>query len=168
MLPPNISADAWNQALASFRHAVGDEWVFTSDEDTSLYRDAYSPVWDEANERLISAAVAPKSAEEVQAIVRTAHEHGIPVFPISTGKNVGYGGSAPNLSGSVVIDMKRMNKVIQVDDKRHFAIVEPGVSYFDLYRYIQDNKLNVWIDVPDPGWGSVLGNALDHGVGHTW
>ncbi|WP_278877554.1 FAD-binding oxidoreductase [Paracoccus yeei] len=168
MLPPNISAEAWEQALAAFRRTVGDEWVFTSDEDTGLYRDAYSPVWDEPEERLISAAVAPKSAEEVQAIVRTAHEHGIPVFPISTGKNLGYGGSAPNLSGSVIIDMKRMNKVIEVDDKRHFAIVEPGVSYFDLYRHIQDNNLNVWIDVPDPGWGSVMGNALDHGVGHTW
>ena len=44
--------------------------------------------------------------------------------------------------------------MIEVDDKRHFAIVEPGVAYFDLYRHIQDRGLKVWIDCPDPGWGS--------------
>ena len=61
-----------------------------------------------------------------------------------------------------------MNRVIEVDDERYFAIVEPGVSYFDLYRHIQDRKLKVWIDCPDPGWGSLVGNALDHGVGYTY
>jgi hypothetical protein len=59
-----------------------------------------------------------------------------------------------------------MNRIIEVDDKRHFAIVEPGVAYFDLYRYIQEKGLKVWVDVPDPGWGSLVGNALDHGVGY--
>lgn len=51
--------------------------------------------------------------------------------------------------------------------RNHYAIVEPGVSYFDLYQYIREKGLKVWLDVPDPGWGSVLGNPLEHGVGHT-
>ena len=59
-----------------------------------------------------------------------------------------------------------MNRIIEVDDKRHFAIVEPGVAYFDLYRHIQERGLKVQIDVPDPGWGSLIGNAMDHGVGY--
>ena len=168
LMPPNVTAAQWEAALAGFRAAVGAPWVFTSEEDTGLYRDAYSPVWGEGGERLVSAAVAPQSVEEVQAIVRVAGQYRIPLFPISTGRNLGYGGAAPNLSGSVVVDLKRMNRIIEVDDKRNFAIVEPGVSYFDLYHYIQERKLKVWVDVPDPGWGSVVGNALDHGVGHTW
>jgi 4-cresol dehydrogenase (hydroxylating) len=61
----------------------------------------------------------------------------------------------------------RMNRIIEVDDVNHHAIVEPGVSYFDLYEYVQSKKLKVWIDCPDPGWGSLVGNALDHGVGYT-
>ena len=61
-----------------------------------------------------------------------------------------------------------MNRVIAVDEGRCSAVVEPGVSYFDLYRYIQERKLKLWIDTPDPGWGSVVGNALDHGVGYTF
>ncbi|ODU50800.1 MAG: p-cresol methylhydroxylase [Thiobacillus sp. SCN 63-374] len=167
-LPAGVSTKDFNAAMAAFRRIVGEQWVFTREEDVALYRDAYSPLWDEADELVASAAVAPETVEQVQAVVRAANQHKIPLFAISTGKNLGYGGSAPNLSGSVIVDLKRMNKVIEVDDKRNFCIVEPGVSYFDLYRYIQERKLKVMMDIPDPGWGSPLGNALDHGVGYTW
>ena len=60
-----------------------------------------------------------------------------------------------------------MNRVLEVNDKTHFAVVEPGVSYFDLYRYIQERGLKVWIDPADPGWGSPVGNALERGGGRT-
>lgn len=166
--PKGTSIEDFNAALAEFRRIVGDEWLFSSEEDVALYRDAYSPVWDEANELVASAAVAPASVEQIQAVVRTANKYKVPLFAISTGKNLGYGGSAPNMTGSVIVDLKRMKKVIQVDDKRNFCIVEPGVSYFDLYKYIQERGLKVMMDVLDPGWGSPLGNALDHGVGYTW
>lgn len=167
-LPEDVSTKDFNAAMDEFRRIVGEQWVFTSGEDVALYRDAYSPLWDEPDELVASAAVAPASVEEVQAVVRTAGRYKIPLFAISTGKNLGYGGSAPNLSGSVIVDLKRMNKVIEVDDRRNFCIVEPGVSYYDLYRHIRERKLKVMMDIPDPGWGSLLGNALDHGVGYTW
>ncbi len=166
LLPPNVSATNFSEAVSQFQTVVGKEWVFTSDDDVALYKDAYSPFWGEKEEILVSAAVAPNTAEEVSQVVRIANTFKIPIYPISTGKNLGYGGSAPNLSGSVVLDLKRMNRIIEVDDKRHFAIVEPGVAYFDLYRHIQEKGLKVWADVPDPGWGSLIGNALDHGVGY--
>jgi (+)-pinoresinol hydroxylase len=167
ILPPGVGERDFSAAIAEFERAIGRDWVFTSDADVALYRDAYSPLWGQPVELLVSAAVAPDSVEQVQQIVRTANRYKIPLYPISSGKNLGYGGSAPNLSGSVVVDLKRMNRVLEVDDKRHYALVEPGVAYFDLYRYIQDHDLKVWIDTPDPGWGSVIGNALDHGVGYT-
>jgi 4-cresol dehydrogenase (hydroxylating) len=66
-----------------------------------------------------------------------------------------------------VLDLKRMKRILEVNDKNHYALVEPGVSYFDLYRYIQDNKLKVWIDPPAPGWGSPVGNSLERGGGGT-
>lgn len=167
-LPPNLSQQEFNNALAEFRQAVGNDWVFSSDEDIALYRDSYSIYWGEEEERIASAAVAPASVEEVQQVVRIANRFRIPVYPISTGRNLTYGGAAPTLTGSVVIDLKRMNRVLEVDDKRNFALVEPGVSYFDLFNYIRENNLNVMLDVPDPGWGSPMGNSLDHGVGYTF
>lgn len=165
--PPNVSPEVFSAALAEFAKVVGHEWVFTSEEDLFPYRDAYSPLRETPEDRSASAAVAPSSVEEVQAVVRVANKYHIPLFTVSTGKNLGYGGAAPNHSGSVVLDLKRMNRIIEVSESNAYAIVEPGVSYFDLYNYIQERGLKLWLDVADPGWGSVLGNAVDHGVGHT-
>lgn len=166
-LPPGLSAEQFQRALARLRETLGPDAVFTRPEDIATYRDAYSPLWGEPEERLVSAAVAPQSVEQVQRVVRIANEFRLPIYPISTGKNLGYGGSAPNLSGSVVVDLKRMNRILDVDATRHSALVEPGVSYFDLYQHIQQRQLPLWIDCPEPGWGSLIGNALEHGVGYT-
>jgi 4-cresol dehydrogenase (hydroxylating) len=166
-VPPGVSPKDFSEALSQFADAVGQEWIFTSDDDVDLYRDSYSPFWHEDEEPVPSAAVAPDSVEQVQKVVRIANRYRIPLWTISTGKNLGYGGSAPLLSGSVVLDLKRMNRVLEVSDKNHYALVEPGVSYFDLYRYIQERNLKVWIDPADPGWGSPLGNACDRGGGRT-
>jgi len=165
--PPGVNERDFRRAVDRFEAVVGQDWVFTSDEDTGLYRDAYSPFVGEEDEKLASAAVAPDSPEQVQEIVRIANGFRIPLYTISTGRNLGYGGAAPVLSGSVVLDLKRMNRILEVDERNAYALVEPGVSYFDLYRHIQDRGLKLWIDCPDPGWGSVIGNALDHGVGYT-
>jgi (+)-pinoresinol hydroxylase len=166
--PPGVSQSDFSAALAAFETAVGSkQWVFTSDDDLHLYRDAYSPMWDEPDERIASAAVAPESVEQVQAIVRIANRYKVPLYPISTGRNLGYGGSAPAYSGSVVLDLKRMNRILDVNEGNASVLVEPGVSYFDLYRHLQERKSKLWIDVPDPGWGSLIGNALDRGGGYT-
>jgi len=164
--PPGVTSKDFADALKQLEGAVGKSWVFSSDEDVALYRDAYSPFWGEPEERVASAAVAPDGVEQVQKVVKIANTYKIPIYPISTGKNLGYGGSAPNLSGSLVLDLKRMNRILDVNPRNHSALVEPGVSYFDLYRHIQEKGYKLWIDVPDPGWGSPIGNSLDHGGGY--
>jgi FAD/FMN-containing dehydrogenase len=167
ILPPGVHAGQFEAAIRTFEAALGPDWVFTSEEDLEAYRDSFSSVWGTSAERRASAAVAPDSVEQVQAVVRIAGRHRLPLFPISTGKNFGYGGPSPNLSGSVIVDLKRMNRVLEVDEERHFALVEPGVSYFDLYRHIQERGLKLWLDCPDPGWGSPVGNSLERGIGYT-
>ena len=167
VLPPGVNADNFAAAVREFEAAVGKDWVFTSDEDLHPYRDHFSYIKDQPNELVPSAAVGPDTTEQVQAIVRTANKYKIPLYAISTGKNFAYGGPSPNVRGSVTVDLKRMNRIHEVNDKRHYAVVEPGVSYLDLYRHIQERGLKVWIDTPDPGWGSLIGNAMDHGIGYT-
>lgn len=166
-VPKGITASVFADGLAEMRSAVGADWVFTTPEDLHTYRDFYSVLWDEPEERVASAAVAPANVEEVQAVVRAANARGIPIYPISTGRNLGYGGAAPVYSGSVVLDLKRMDKIIDVDEGAASCLVEPGVSYFDMYRHLQETGSKLWIDVPDPGWGSMVGNALDSGGGYT-
>ena len=166
-LPPLVSEQDFSQALEEFAAAIGQEWVFTSDQDLEAYRDPYSLMRGTEMESLASAAVGPSSVEEVQAIVRIANRYKVPLYPISTGRNFAYGGASANLNGSVIVDLKRMNRILRVDEDRNFALVEPGVSYFEIYRYIQERGLKVWIDTADVGWGGLVGNALDRGMGYT-
>src|SRR5450759_764619 len=127
--PPGVSSKDFSDALRHFEQAVGKEWVFSSEDDANLYRDSYTPFWHEADEPMASAAVAPDNVEQVQKIVRIANTYKIPLWTISTGKNLGYGGTAPRMSGTVVLDLKRMDRILEVNDKNHYALVEPGVSY---------------------------------------
>jgi len=119
---------------------------------------------------LASAVVSPRHVPDVQDMMRLANEFEIPLWPFSTGRNIGYGGAAPRVRGSVGLDLGRhLNKVLEVNPDAAYAIVEPGVSYFDLHDYLVEHNLRekVWIDVPDLGGGSVIGNTLERGVGYT-
>ena len=99
-LPPGVSQRDFSRAVEEFRNAVGNEWVFVSDGDLDLYRDPYSPFRGGDGDRVPSAAVAPSTVAEVQAVVRIANRYKIPLWTISTGRNLGYGGPSPAYSGS--------------------------------------------------------------------
>lgn len=150
-------------AFRAFAAAIGRQWVMTGDDDRDAYSDHFAG--DEAKHRP-SGALAPASAEEVREIVRIANRYKVPLWPISRGKNFGYGGPAPVLQGAVVLDLSRMKK-IEVDRDNGTVLVEPGVGFFDLYDHLQAGKIPLWLSVPGNSWGSVAGNALDRGVGYT-
>ncbi len=166
-LPPGLSKKDFDDALSEFSEAVGRDWVFSSGNMLETYRDVYSPVWGEATEPVASAAVAPANTEEVQKVIRIANKYKIPFWVISTGKNYGYGGPAGIVPGAITLDLKRMNRILEVNEEHAYVLVEPGVSFFDLYRYIQEKDIKLWLDVPYPGWGSVIGNTIEHGMGYT-
>lgn len=66
-VPPGVSAADFAEAIQQFEAAIGKDWVFTSNEDVDLYRDAYSPLWHEAEEPIPSAALAPDGVERCLA-----------------------------------------------------------------------------------------------------
>jgi 4-cresol dehydrogenase (hydroxylating) len=158
-----MSAAQLDRALTAMALVVGQDYVMATDQDRDSYLDHFA--WDEAA-HAPSGAVAPATAEEVQAVVRLANAHKLPLWPISRGKNFGYGGAAPRLRGTLVLDLSRMKK-IEFDAEFGTAVVEPGVGFYDLYDYVQTHKLPYWLSVPGNSWGSVVGNALDRGVGYT-
>ena len=164
-LPPRVSPVQFDAAQKAFAGVVGKDWVMASDADRDAYSDIYAP--GPESEWPASAAVAPANTAEVQAIVRLANEHKTPLWPVSRGKNLGYGANAPRLPGSVVLDLGRMNRIEEINTELGYAVIEPGVGFFDLYEAIQKEKAPLWMSVPGNAWGSVLGNALDHGMGYT-
>src|SRR5690349_7215781 len=105
VLPPGLSESRARAALRQLETIVGADHVFTADLDRHTYADKFAI--DEAHHQALGA-VAPASVEEIRAIVRVASEYKLPLWPISRGKNLGYGGSAPRLSGSLVLDLSRM------------------------------------------------------------
>ncbi|RDL31451.1 uncharacterized protein BP5553_09660 [Venustampulla echinocandica] len=179
ILPPDVDAKSFVAAMDEMRKVVGSEnlEIITAakmmpDSDGhyfNLPREHDLFYCLEKDTFLASAVIVPGSVEDVSAIVKLANKYLVPLWPISRGRNLGYGGAAPRLRGSVVLDMGgRMNKVLNIDDEHATALLEPGVSYFSLYGYLQNNgHKHLWIDSPDLGGGSVVGNALDRGAGYT-
>lgn len=162
-LPPGFTAQKLDQARRAFESVLGAGKVFFDDLDRTTYKDKFAV--DDALHHP-AGAIAPTTVEEVQAAVKIANQYLLPLWPISRGKNLGYGGTAPQLAGSVVLDLSGMKK-IEFDEKLGTVIVEPGVGFYDLYDYIKANNLPFWISTPGNSWGSVMGNALDRGMGYT-
>ncbi len=166
ILPQGVGEAAMRAALASFAAIVGARWYFGPDhERLSSYDDAY-PV-DDPGRFAPAAALAPANVEQIQAILKVANASRVPLWTVSGGRNYAYGGATPRVRGSVVVDLSRMNRILEVDEASAYCVVEPGVTYFQLYEHLQKNKIKLWLSPPEPGWASVMGNALDHGVGYT-
>jgi 4-cresol dehydrogenase (hydroxylating) flavoprotein subunit len=67
----------------------------------------------------------------------------------------------------VMMDLSRMKRILEVDEKLAYCLVEPGVGFFDLYEHLQSNNIKLWMSIPANGWGSVIGNAMDRGLSYT-
>jgi 4-cresol dehydrogenase (hydroxylating) flavoprotein subunit len=157
-LPAVISDDV----IRELRSALGSEHVLSLEDDLSEWRDPFQYAsWDEY---VAGAVVLPETVEEVQAVVKIANRRGIPLWTHSQGRNNGYGGPAPRVKGSLIVSLKRMNRVLEINEELGYAEVEPGVRWFDLYEAIQAGGHKLMLSVPDIGWGSVVGNTLDHGM----
>jgi len=148
-----------------FRDALGDDAVVTSREGRDEYRDPY---WHPADRSYDSSAVLyPGSTEQVQEIVRIANEFRVPLWASSQGRNNGYGGPSPRVAGSVLVSLRRMNRVLEINDRLAYAVVEPGVRWLDLHEaLVAGGHDDLMVSVPDLGWGSVIGNTLDSGVSY--
>ncbi len=142
-------------AFRAFAAAIGKDYVMTSEDDKIAYSDHFAA--DEEKHRP-AGAISPANAEEVREVVRIANQYKVPLWPISRGKNFGYGGSAPVMKGAVVLDLSRMKK-IEMDRENGVVLVEPGVGFFDLYDYLQTNKIPLWLSVPGQQLGFGCGQC---------
>lgn len=162
---PGVLKGTLEGARRRLTEALGADAVLTDPEDVREFRDPYEG--PDAVGHSPSFVVQPADVDGVRAVVRIAADLGVPVWTSSQGRNYGYGGSAPVVDGSIVLNLRRMNRILEIDEAGAYALIEPGVSFFDLYEEIKRRGLKLWISVPDLGWGSVVGNTLEHGVGYT-
>jgi len=161
-VPAPITASGLSAALAEWTEALGSAHVSV---DPGALRDAATATFPTAS--TISAILSPGTREEVQRSVIIANRHRIPLSPISTGKNWGYGSSAPVLDG-VLLDLGRLDRIVDFSEELAYVTIEPGVTQRQLYDFLQAQRSDLWMDAtgasPDC---SVIGNTLERGFGHT-
>ena len=95
-----------------------------------------------------SAAIFPESAQQVSDIVKICNKRKVPLWVSSTGKNIGYGAMAPCKRGTVILFLKRMDRIIDINEDLCYALVEPGVTHKQLYDHVRGNRYKLWLNLP--------------------
>lgn len=149
------------KAIVKFKEAIGEEHTLTDSEALRRYHYSNIPV-----ERVIDAALRPGSVKDVQKIVNIASEFQISLYPISTGNNWGYGSANPVRDHNVILDLSRMNRIIEVNTELAYTVIEPGVTQQNLYDHLINNQTGLMMDPTGSGPScSVLGNTVERGYG---
>ena len=150
-------------AVSEWKVVVGPENVL--DSSTTLQRYASSTL---PYQTLPLAVVRPFTVEEIQSVLQISSQQRIPSYPISCGKNWGYGCANPTSQGCVIIDLSRMDKILHMNDELGIVTVQPGVTQRHLNAYLFEQSLNFLVPVTGAGPdASVVGNAVERGYGIT-
>jgi 4-cresol dehydrogenase (hydroxylating) len=159
----NGQPSTFDQAVVEMKAAVGSDHVLLESE--ALARNSCDTIpW----QRSCAAVVYPGSRDEVRAVVKIASQHRLLLWTFSKGKNWGYGATMAAENGAVILVLERMNRILEVNEDLAYAVIEPGVTYQQLADHLKSQGIKLWADCTDSTpQGSVLGNALDRGLGHT-
>ena len=121
----------------------------------------------EGNNCPILGIVEPKSKNECLAIVRYANENKIALYPVSTGKNWGFGSAVPPEPNGLIVRLNLLNRIKNFDPQLGTVEIEPGVTQEMLSIFLKENGDQFILDVTGSGKEtSVLGNTLERGVGY--
>ncbi len=110
-----------------------------------------------------AVVVRPRTAEEVQAVVRVCLEHRAPI--VSRGAGTGLSGGANAVDGCVVISLEKMDAIVEIDADERLAVVQPGVVNDHLRAACAAEGL--WYP-PDPAsspWSTIGGNVATNAGG---
>ena len=116
----------------------------------------------------VSMILHPESREQVQECVRAANREGTALYPVSSGRNWGYGSRVPTADNCALLDLSRMNRILDFSEKMGYVTVEPGVTQRQLCAFLEERKSHLWIDATGAGLDcSLIGNTTERGFGHT-
>jgi 4-cresol dehydrogenase (hydroxylating) len=153
---------ALDEALREWEAAIGAEHVV---QDSGVLHAAGTATF--ATQSKVQAILRPSTREEVQECLRIANRHRVAVYPVSTGKNWGYGSRVPVEDG-VLVELGRLNRILELDEDLAYVTIEPGVTQRQLYDFLKTHKSRLWMDAtgasPDC---SIIGNTMERGFGHT-
>jgi len=131
---------ASNRVLEELRRIVGEPYVRTDADTIRENSMDATKVFHPAD-----VIVFPETAQQVSEIVTLANRERIPVVP--RGGGAGYAGGAVPVEGGIVISMRRMNRILEINPVDRLAVVEPGTVTEDLHKAVEAQGL---FYPPDP------------------
>jgi glycolate oxidase len=147
---------------ASLRQIVGPEGLITSQSDLLVYEcDGYT-----IEKNKPDYVVLPTSTDQVVRIVKLCGEHGVPFLPRGAGTSLA-GGCLP-IGGGVMIALTRMKRILEVNTRGRYAVVESGVVNLWLTNHLKPLGFQYAPDPSSQGACTIGGNvATNSGGPHT-
>lgn len=147
--------------MNAWRSAIGDRFVVT---DQQSRRDAEQCTFATTQE--IPAIIYPGSTAEVQRCVAIANDFLTPIYPVSRGRNWGLGSKVPVTTGCVLMDLQRMNKIVEFNDELGYVAIQPGVTFEQVATFLLEKSAKHFLPmIGGPPDASVLANYLERGDG---
>ncbi len=112
------------------------------------------------------ALLFPGNRDDVVACLKIAADNRVPLYPVSSGRNWGFGSSVPASGGCAILHLSRLDRILDFNEKLAYVTVEPGVTFRRLHEFLQKRAPGLFASVtggsPD---ASVIGNTLERGDG---
>lgn len=152
----SLAIDAWTSLLGADCVLQGEEVLRAYGAETG------------GQQRQVPVALRLADAALLPALMQIAHLHGVAVYPISTGRNWGYGSALPARDNCVIIDLSGLQKICHFDAELGVVTVEPGVTQGMLASFLDSGQHPFLVPVTGAGpTCSLVGNALERGYGVT-
>ncbi len=142
-----------------WRTVVGEQYVLLDNEDLLA-------VSKDETENLVyvpEAVVQPHNADEISLLLKYCNEHKIPVT--TRGAGTGLSGGALAVAGGLVLDTKRLNKIVGIDTDNFQVTVEPGVITQELQDAVKEKGLFYPPDPASKGSCFIGGNVAENSGG---
>jgi FAD/FMN-containing dehydrogenase len=110
---------------------------------------------------LPAAVVFSGSKEEIREIIKLANTEGFPLIPISSGTPRFRGDTVPMVESAVIVDMSKMNQVITVDRRNRVAVIEPGVTFGELEKELEEEGLRLSMPLCPKSTKAVITAAME-------
>jgi len=158
-----VSLEQLDCALERWTQLLGPEFVSS---DPLRRRPAETATF--ATCQRVPAILRPRDRAQIQQCLRIANQCGVPLYPVSSGKNWGYGSRVPPADGCALLDLSRLRRILDFSEELGYVTVEPGVTQRQLYGFLRQRGSRLWMDATGSSPEcSLIGNVMERGFGHT-
>ena len=140
---------------------VGNMYCSAKDGDCVSYARGLDPCLAEISPKIV---VRPRSTEEVVEIVKCAIKYNSPILPRGGGCGL-MGGVKPINNETILVDMTRMDKILNIDEDNHVVTTQAGISWSRLNAVLFDKGYYTGNMGPGSGLNAAIGGGMSHHSG---